>query len=231
MSRASVIDREEGAIRTRHRPPSPATTDALIEELAGDLDATSLAAHIAAGDPHTGYQLESQKDAPSGYAGLSAGSKLTGTQQVYGSSANTACEGNDARLSDARTPTAHTHPQSDVTGLVADLAAKQSTTPGTWSAAALQNSWIDFGGAYGGAAYMKDNEGVVHLRGLIKDGTTTAGTLLFTLPVGYRPPAMEMIIVVTDGAFCALNIASNGQVSLALAAGAGYLSLSAHFST
>lgn len=31
----------------------------------------------------------------------------------------------DSRLSDARTPTAHTHPESDVTGLVADLAAKQ----------------------------------------------------------------------------------------------------------
>lgn len=30
----------------------------------------------------------------------------------------------DSRLSDARTPTAHTHPESDVTGLVADLAAK-----------------------------------------------------------------------------------------------------------
>lgn len=30
----------------------------------------------------------------------------------------------DPRLSDARTPTAHTHPESDVTGLVTDLAAR-----------------------------------------------------------------------------------------------------------
>lgn len=32
--------------------------------------------------------------------------------------------GNDSRLTDARTPTAHTHPQSDITNLVTDLAGK-----------------------------------------------------------------------------------------------------------
>lgn len=36
-------------------------------------------------------------------------------------------KGNDTRLSDSRTPTAHTHPQSEVTGLVATLAAKSDT--------------------------------------------------------------------------------------------------------
>ena len=36
--------------------------------------------------------------------------------------------GNDARLSNARTPLAHQHPVSDVTGLQADLDAKASTT-------------------------------------------------------------------------------------------------------
>lgn len=63
------------------------------------------AAHVAAADPHTGYQKESEKDAAGGYAGLDGSSKLTGSQQKYGSSANTACEGNDSRLSDSRAPT------------------------------------------------------------------------------------------------------------------------------
>jgi hypothetical protein len=39
--------------------------------------ATALAAHVAAADPHTGYQKESEKDAASGYAGLNASSRLT----------------------------------------------------------------------------------------------------------------------------------------------------------
>lgn len=36
----------------------------------------------------------------------------------------TAVVDDDPRLTDARTPTAHTHPQSDITGLVSDLAGK-----------------------------------------------------------------------------------------------------------
>ena len=33
----------------------------------------------------------------------------------YGTTANTICEGNDSRLSDARTPTSHTHVKSEIT--------------------------------------------------------------------------------------------------------------------
>lgn len=53
------------------------------------------------------YQALSGKNAASGYAGLDASSKLTGSQQVYGTGVNTACQGNDSRLSDTRAPTAH----------------------------------------------------------------------------------------------------------------------------
>lgn len=52
--------------------------------------------------------------------GLQGGGDLTADRTlspVYGSTANTVCQGNDARLSDARTPLAHTHPTTDVTGL------------------------------------------------------------------------------------------------------------------
>lgn len=83
----------------------------------------SLLSNLSAND-HTQYQLRTEKNAASGYAGLSASSKLTGTQQVYGSASNTACEGNDSRLSDARTPAGSaggqlggTYPNPDVRGL------------------------------------------------------------------------------------------------------------------
>lgn len=41
---------------------------------------------------------------------------------IFGDAAGSVCEGDDTRLSDARTPTSHTHAQSDVTGLAAALA-------------------------------------------------------------------------------------------------------------
>lgn len=40
------------------------------------------------------------------------------TAGAFGNQANTFCEGNDSRLSDARTPVAHTHGKSDVTDLL-----------------------------------------------------------------------------------------------------------------
>jgi hypothetical protein len=46
----------------------------------------------------------------------------------FGSSANTFCQGNDSRLSDARTPLAHTHAIADVTSLQTTLDGKASTS-------------------------------------------------------------------------------------------------------
>lgn len=40
----------------------------------------AVSAHAGAGDPHTGYQLRSEKDAASGYAGLDGSSLLTLSQ-------------------------------------------------------------------------------------------------------------------------------------------------------
>ena len=63
--------------------------------------------------------------------GLSGGGDLTANRTLsvtYGSTAGTACQGNDARLSDARTPLAHTHPISDVTNLQTTLDGKVPTS-------------------------------------------------------------------------------------------------------
>lgn len=48
----------------------------------------------------TNAQLEhvSRKNQPNGYVGLGVTGKIAGTQQVYGTTANTAAEGNDARF-------------------------------------------------------------------------------------------------------------------------------------
>lgn len=60
-----------------------------------------------------------------------------------------------------------------------------------WNVPSLQNSWSDVGSGHQPSGYRKDIGGRVHLRGLIKGGTTTDNTLLFVLDAGYRPPAEE----------------------------------------
>lgn len=68
-------------------------------------------------DPTVGdliFGITKSYGTPGTYTGwdISVGSELISDR--YGSTANTICEGNDSRLSNARTPTAHTHVMSDV---------------------------------------------------------------------------------------------------------------------
>src|SRR5882762_9326055 len=85
-------------------------------------------------------------------SGLQGGGDLSADRTlspVYGSTSGTVCQGNDSRLSDARTPLAHTHPQSDITGLAAALASKPGiktvleryVTSGNISTSTGTNTW------------------------------------------------------------------------------------------
>jgi hypothetical protein len=150
--------------------------------------AAAVTAHEALSDPHTGYQRESEKNAASGYAGLDGSSKLAGTQQVYGSTADTAAQGNDARLSDARTPTAHasTHQPGGGDAMAVDAAAGVGSlrTLGTGAAQAtagndarLSDSRVPNGSASGDLGGSYPSPTVTQARGLRE----TAGPTTLTL--------------------------------------------------
>lgn len=84
-----------------------------------------------------------------------------------------------------------------------------------WIAPTLLNSWVNFGSTFDTAAYRKIGE-VVYVRGLIKSGTTTSGTTIFTLPSGYRPSATrKAIVIVSGGSSVPLDIDSAGNVKAA----------------
>jgi hypothetical protein len=75
---------------------------------------------------------------------------------------------------------------------------------------------------YSPARFYKDALGVVHLSGLIKNGS--AGTAIFTLPEGYRPLESKLFIVAATGAYGEIAIFPSGQVLFAVGL-AGYVSL------
>ena len=97
------------------------TTDAVVEGLAGHQSETNTSAHEV-----------------SNISGLQAAlnekeymfSKNTAFNRDFGTTSGTVCQGNDSRLSDARTPTAHTHVISDVSGLQTALNGKQDVISG-----------------------------------------------------------------------------------------------------
>lgn len=61
-----------------------------------------------------------------------------------GTTASTVCIGNDARLSDARTPTSHTHAAADVTSGTFDIA--RIPRPGVLVPSTMSMTWSDFTG-------------------------------------------------------------------------------------
>lgn len=78
----------------------------------------------------------------------------------------------------------------------------------------LLNSWVEADtSAYGTTGYRMETDGVVRLRGSVKDGTTgNANAPIFVLPEGFRP-AKEMNFPVDNAAAYGLVIVrANGSV-------------------
>ncbi len=95
--------------------------------------------------------------------------------------------------------------------------ATATKTRGVFFAPTLLNSWVNSGcgtPCWETAGFMKDGDNIVHLKGSIKNGTTTSGTVLFTLPAGYRPKLYQKFAVVSSTGTGEINVAPNGEVIL-----------------
>lgn len=99
----------------------------------------------------------------------------------------------------------------------------------TFTTPTLLNSWLNYSPGSGdpnwqGAGYLTDSVGRVVLTGLIRNGTTTSGTPMFTLPAGSRPSAYMHVLNDVGNAPTHFSIDTGGNV-LAKGYGNNYLSL------
>lgn len=81
-----------------------------------------------------------------------------------------------------------------------------------WKSPTLTNSWAVFGAAptYEQIGYALDNDGYVHLKGLLKSGAS--GTSAFTLPTGYRPVRDTQVAIAASGGLAYVLIGVDGTV-------------------
>lgn len=82
-----------------------------------------------------------------------------------------------------------------------------------WNTPTLQNSWADASG-YQGARFHKDLLNQVHIQGRIDSGTATAGTVLFTLPAGFRPADVLSFAVHSNSAIGLVEVQADGDVAI-----------------
>jgi len=90
-------------------------------------------------------------------------------------------------------------------------------TPDSWIDATLLNSWVRYSATFAPAQFMKDAAGWVHIRGLIKGGTVTNGTLLFNLPVGYRPLYYTIFHQLSNNVSNRVDVRNDGNLAIASA--------------
>lgn len=81
----------------------------------------------------------------------------------------------------------------------------------------FKNSWVNTG-VLNLAQFRKDPFGVVKLSGYVKSGA--AGTVVFTLPVGYRPVDQVGFSCYCSGGSCLVTVDANGDVRVTAVTGA-----------
>lgn len=94
----------------------------------------------------------------------------------------------------------------------------------------LLNSWVNYGSGYAPAGYYKDLSGMVHVEGMIKDGTTTSGTNLFNLPAGFRPAERMSFAAASVSVIARIDVLADGNVQAITSVSSGFLALNnVHF--
>lgn len=99
---------------------------------------------------------------------------------------------------------------TDTTRATTPAGVKAAAAPGAWTAPTLLNSWADFGSGYRTTAYRKTPTGDVELRGMVKSGTG----VVFTLPTGHRPSAIELFGIAAAAGSAQVNIATSGDITV-----------------
>lgn len=94
------------------------------------------------------------------------------------------------------------------------------------SIGALANDWTNFDPIYGTPRVTSDTNGRVTIDALIRPGTTALNTVLFTLPIGYRPGQQRLLFAHDgNGDPVQLNVLANGDVQIAQGVPAIFLAL------
>jgi hypothetical protein len=108
-----------------------------------------------------------------------------------------------------------------VTSSIAPIGYSAPRTEAEWTEAPLINDWTNAGPVFNQAGFLRDMQGIVHLRGVIKnlsDAPVAVGSNVFVLPEGYRPPRREVHTIATghDNTIGRIDIIPDGSVQVVI---------------
>lgn len=94
--------------------------------------------------------------------------------------------------------------------------------PLPWNAAA---GWTNYLLSYHPAGYFKGSRNIVSLTGLIASGTATGGTIIGTLPPGYRPDTKLIFQTLSSTGMARIDINPDGNIVAGAGVSSGWTSL------
>ena len=92
-----------------------------------------------------------------------------------------------------------------------------------WNQLVMANGWVRYDTTWSTPRFTKGLDGIVVVTGLVRSGTT--GTVIGTLPPGYRPTARLIMNAVANGASARVDIAANGDIIAMAGTSAAWTSL------
>lgn len=96
------------------------------------------------------------------------------------------------------------------TALFTMLSYLPTSYTGTWTNYTFQNSWTNFSGSYSSGQFTKTSDNMVVLKGLVRTGAP--GTVIATLPAGFRPSAIALMDSSCANLWCRIDIRPNGEI-------------------
>lgn len=111
------------------------------------------------------------------------------------------------------------------TGWTSVMGHYSTATTGWWTSP-LENGWVAYDTSrFPAPQYIKDADGVVTLRGLLRAGTTTYGTTIMTLRPGYRPDHQLIFSVDSSETAGRIDVNPDGTVVVREGIAANWTSL------
>lgn len=100
-----------------------------------------------------------------------------------------------------------------------------------WIFPTLLNGWVLSSNGGFPTQYFKDDNGIVYINGIVNGGATD--TIIFTLPIGFRPKTTHRISVVMNSgtvySVAIMDIRPNGNISVAFSGTVAHVPLHCSF--
>lgn len=212
-NKRSYSEGENGSVNTKRNFYTTTVDNGMISGTFGDVSATNAKLLIGRWEMGIGGMEIDQRDSGGGFVQVHPDGIYFNANMMEDWKQGIFPWGSDLVLS-----------SSGIIDIRNPISVSQPMNPMNHSVLQLINGWISYGGNFQSGSYTKSADGFVHLRGVVKNGTS--GSTIAQLPVGCRPYAVEIFTTSNiNNTFGRIDVYPDGRI-VHMSGQIGFVSLS-----